>query len=110
RPSEALMSLAQSYQLDPSNYSAGHLLAQLWETSGADYSNQLFRKLMHDHPEQRAATAQAWFGALLCHGDFISIEGLAQERLLDQPRSPEVGVWLNALVFAARRTGNTTMF
>jgi hypothetical protein len=103
RPVPALMWLAQSYELDPANYSAGRVLAQLWEAGGIDYSNRLYRRLMRDHPEERTATAQAWFTALLVHGDFPTIETLARDQLAADP--PHATAWLNALLFASRRTG-----
>ena len=104
RPGPALMWLAQSYELDPANYSAGRILAQIWEAGGPEYSNRLYRRLMHDHPEERSATAQAWFAALLAHGDFAAIESLSGEQLGVDPA--HATAWLNAFLFANRRTGH----
>jgi len=106
RASEALLSLAQSYQLDPHNYAAGRILAQLWQTSEADVSNQIYRKLMAEHPEQRSQTAQAWYMSLLARGDFNAIESLAWDRLNADPST--TSAWLNVLMVASRRTGDTS--
>jgi hypothetical protein len=103
-PVGASMALSQSYDLDPRNYAAGRILAQLWQPGGAEILNRLYRQLMADHPQLRAATAQAWFQALLQHGDFATIATLAQEQLAAQPA--QAGPWLNALLVATRRTGD----
>jgi hypothetical protein len=100
----ASMALSQSYDLDPRNYAAGRILAQLWQPGGTEILNRLYRQLMADHPQLRAPTAQAWFQALLQHGDFATIGTLAQEELAAEPA--EAGPWLNALLVASRRTGD----
>jgi hypothetical protein len=105
RTGEALLYLAQSYQLDPHAYMPGRILAQLWQTSENDVSNQIYRRLMDEHPAQRAETAQAWYLSLLARGDFKSIEVLAWERI--NAEKAEAGVWLNALLVASRRTHDT---
>ena len=104
RTGEALLYLAQSYQLDPHGYMPGRILAQLWQTSENDVSNQIYRRLMAEHPAERAQTAEAWFLSLLARGDFSSIEGLAWDRL--NAGESEASAWLNALVIASRRTGD----
>jgi hypothetical protein len=104
RPIEAIMSLSQSYELDPGNYAAGRYLAQLWQASGADVSNRIYAQLMRDHPAQRPETAQAWYLALLDRGEFPAIETLALDRLQAEP--DKSSGWLNALIFASRRTGD----
>lgn len=105
KPIEAIMSLSQSYELDPMNYPAGRLLAQLWQPSGAEVSNRVYQQLMRDHPSRREETAQAWYAALLARGDFAAIETLALERLPANPQNP--GGWLNVFLFANRRTRNS---
>jgi hypothetical protein len=101
RVREALLSLAQSYELNPHDYLAGRILAQLWQTSESDRSNQIYAKLMAEHPAQRAETAGAWYRSLLARGDFKSIEALAWERMNAGPS--ETGAWLNALLTSSRR-------
>jgi hypothetical protein len=104
RMGEALLFLAQSYQLNPHDYLTCRILAQIWQTSESDVSNQIYGRLMAEHPEQRSETARAWYLSLLARGDFKSIESLAWERL-NADRS-ETDAWLNALVIASRRTGD----
>jgi hypothetical protein len=105
RTGEALLYLAQSYQLDPHSYMTGRILAQLWQTSTNDVSSQIYSKLMAEHPAQRAETAHAWYLSLLARGDFKSIEALAWEMMNSQ--QAETGAWLNAFMIASRRTGDT---
>src|ERR1019366_8122926 len=64
----------------------------------------LYSQLMRDHPERRPETAQAWFLALLSRGEFAAIEALAVDRLQAEPN--QASGWLNALIFASRRTGD----
>ena len=106
RMGEALLSLEQSYQLDPHAYLTGRILAQLWQMSESDQSNQIYRKLMAEHPEQRTQTAMAWHMGLLSRGDFKSVEGLAWERMNADPT--QISAWLNAFMIASRRTRDDT--
>lgn len=100
----ALMSLSTAYSLEPQNYGAGRQLARLWQISQPLYSNQVYRRLINDHPDQAEATAQVWFRALLARGDFNGVESLAAERLLAAPERS--AAWLNAFLFANRRTAD----
>lgn len=99
-PVAAMMALSESYHLDPSNYAVGRMLAQFSQPGWGDTSNSVYLQLMHDHPERRKETASAWFLALLARGDFSTIETLAAERAATDP------AWVNALLFASRRTGD----
>ena len=101
----ALMSLSTAYNLEPQNYNAGRQLARLWQINQPLYSNQVYRRLINDHPGQAEFTAQVWFRALLARGDFHGVETLAAERIVAAPeRSP---AWLNAFLFANRRTADS---
>ncbi len=105
RPADALLALANAYELNPRDYAAGLLLAQLWQRGQALRSDALFARLYKDHPERREQTAQAWYRALLARGDFASILPLATERLLSaEPSAPPPAAWTQAWLFAARRT------
>lgn len=100
----ALMSLSTAYSLTPQNHAAGYRLAQLWQVGQPGLSDQIYRRLLTDHPARADATAQTWFRALLARGDFAAIETLAGERIAaDTERS---GAWLNAFLVANRRTGD----
>jgi len=97
----AMMALSQSYQLDPSNYDVGRMLAQFSQPGWGDTANRVYQQLMREHPERRGETAAAWFLALLSRGDFPTIVTLAADRVAADP------AWLNALLFASRRTGDS---
>jgi hypothetical protein len=101
----ALMALSTAYNLDPQNYAAGRRLASLWQMTQPLYSDQIYNRLLADHPAEAETTAQVWFRALLARGDFKGIETLATDRLLASPAAS--GAWLNAWLFAHRRTAGT---
>ncbi|CAM3112192.1 hypothetical protein [Rariglobus hedericola] len=100
----AVLALSTAYNLDPTNYAAGRQLAHFWQVPQPSLSNQVYSRLLHEHPEEAEATAQVWFLALLARGDFPAIEALAVERIIAAP--DQSGAWLNAFLFANRRTGN----
>lgn len=105
RPADALLALANAYELNPRDYAAGLLLAQLWQRGQALRSDALFARLYKEHPERREQTAQAWYRALLARGDFTSILPLATDRLLSaEPAAPPPAAWIQAWLFAAGRT------
>ena len=97
----AMMSLSTAYSLQPQNYAAGRQLAQFYQIANPGLSNQIYERLLRDHPGEAEATAQAWFRALLARGDFVGVQRLASERIL---AAPEPGAWINAFLFANRRT------
>ncbi len=107
RTAEGLLYLANAYDFDPANYTAGLLLAKNYQVGQAARSDQIFRRLLRDHPARRHATAQDWFRALLARGSFELVAGLAQDELLTDP--DHAGVWMRALVFAARRLPDDTI-
>lgn len=104
---QAFMSLSTAYSLNPQNYDAGLLLARLSEITNPGFSDQIHQRLLIDHPDRAAATAQIWFRALLVRCDFKTIESLAASRILASPG--QAGAWVNALLFANLRTGNNAM-
>lgn len=99
---EGLMYLEQSYNLDPTNYMAGRVLALAAASISPEYSERLYRRLEFAHPEQRTATAQAWLTLLLIQGDSAKIENLAKAQMV--AAAAEAPGWLNAFLFANRRT------
>jgi len=106
RTGEALLYLSNAYEFDPSNYAAGLTLAKALQSGQAVPSNRLYDRLYHEHPTQREATAEEWFRALLARGDFRSIQDLALDRLTHG--TDHASVWMRALVFASRQTGQDT--
>ena len=103
---EAILSLEMVCQLNPRNYSAGIALAGLTQVAANPFiAEHIYERLMHDVPEQRVQTAQIWFRTLLGRADYDRIMPLAATMLSEDPA--ERGAWLNALLFAARQTGNS---
>lgn len=100
----ALMSLSTAYELQPQNYAAGRQLAQLSQVAQPGLSDQVYRRLLNDHPDEAEATAQVWFRALLARGDFVAVQNLAAERIVAAPN--QASAWINAFLFANRRTGD----
>lgn len=102
RVSEGLLYLTNAYDMDPRNYVAGLSLAKHLQAGQPSHSDELFMRLLREHPERRHATAQEWFRALLARGSFARITSLARDELL--AGGPHGQVWTRALVFAARRS------
>ncbi|MSU65236.1 MAG: tetratricopeptide repeat protein [Opitutus sp.] len=67
---EGLLYLANSYEFDPTNYEAGIALAKNYQANQPTHADEVFAKLLREHPAKREATAEAWFRALLPRGDF----------------------------------------
>ncbi len=104
---ESLLSLYNAYELDPGNYPIGLRLAQLWQVNQTEMSDNIYQRLMRDHPDYRSETARLWLRALLARGDFNSIQHLAGDRLVNEiPNNP---AWLHALIFAARQLNDFTV-
>ncbi|MBI4624103.1 MAG: hypothetical protein HY736_12920 [Verrucomicrobia bacterium] len=103
KTAEGLLYLANSYDFDPTNVDAGLALAKHFQAAHPARSDEIFKKLLRDHPGKRAGIAQDWFRALLARGDFEKIAPLAQAEILTD--TVHAGVWIRALLFATRRTG-----
>lgn len=99
----AILSLQRVCELNPRNYSAGLTLASLVQIAGQpSVAEHIYTRLMHDVPEQRATTAQAWGRTLLAGGDYAQLKPLALSMLSEDSGRREA--WLHALLFAARQT------
>ncbi len=107
KTAEGLLYLANSYQFDPTNYIAGLSLAKNLQAGQPGRSDQVYEQLLRDHPNRRSGTAQDWFRALLARGSYAKIAPLARDELLADARFG--GVWLRALLFATRRTGDDAL-
>ena len=105
RTGEALLYLTNAYEFDPGNYVAGLTLAKTLQSGQPVLSNRIYERLYREHLPQQEATAEEWFRALLARGEFPAIQALARDRLLHD--SPHASVWLRALVFATRQSGET---
>lgn len=99
----AILSLQTVCELNPRNYRAGITLASLVQIAGQpSIAEHIYARLMHDVPEQRAATAQIWIRPLLARGAYAQIKPLAIAMLSEDSNRREA--WLHALLFAARQT------
>lgn len=99
---EGLLYLSNAFDFDPANYRVGLKLAKNYQAGQPAQSDEIFNRLLQDHPDRREATAQEWFRALLARGDFPRITTLAQGQIL--AGSPRAAVWMRALLFATERT------
>ncbi|MBI5381520.1 MAG: hypothetical protein HZA31_06430 [Opitutae bacterium] len=102
RVREAVFALGIAYEIDPRNYHAGLILAQLWQTTQPQLSDKLYAQLLVQHPESGPATAQLWFRALLARGEFDRVRQLAAQQMQADPR--EAFSWLHAWLFAVRQS------
>ena len=104
---EAILSLEVVTRLNPRNYTAGLALAGLCQAAAQPYiADQIYERLMRDVSDQRRATAQIWFRALLARAAYAKIQELAAIMLSEDPA--ERAAWLNALLFSCRQTGDHT--
>lgn len=100
---EAILALQMVCEINPRNYPAAITLANLSQVAGQPYvAEHIFARLMHEVPEQRAATAQIWVRFLLARADYAQIKPLATAMLSEDANRREA--WLHALLFAARQT------
>lgn len=104
RHAEGMLYLTNAYEFDPGNYTIGFTLAQRLQLGQPSRADEIYRRLLVSHPAESRATKQAWFRSLLARGDFAVIEPLAASEVLNDPE--HAGVWMRALVFATRHTGN----
>jgi hypothetical protein len=104
RVNEAILSLDLAFRNNPRNYEAGFQFAQLTSPGQPELADPVFALLMRDHPDRRATTSEAWFRFLLAHGRFARVADLASGRLRDDAQQRHV--WLHALFFATRHTGD----
>ncbi|MBI5694056.1 MAG: hypothetical protein HZC55_28610 [Verrucomicrobia bacterium] len=104
---EGLLYLRNAYDLDPSNYVAGIALAKHLQAGQPARSDEVYQRLLRDHPQRRAGTAQEWFRALLARGSFDRIARLARGELLAS--SPGAAVWMRALLYSTRRLPSDTL-
>lgn len=103
RQSEGMLYLTNAYEFDPSNYAVAFALAQKLQLTHPVRADEIYREMARNHPAEHARTYQVWFRALLARGDFAAIEEIARLRLFED--LPNASVWMRALVFATRQTG-----
>lgn len=106
RTSEGMLYLANAHEFDPKNFTIGFSLAQRLQIGQPIRADEIYRRLLTDHPELHSTINQAWFRSLLSRADYTPIEKLAVAELLASP--PHAGVWMRALLFASRQLHTDT--
>lgn len=103
RFAEVPVALQSALQVDPKNFRARAMLANIqWVQGYHDLVHEAFAALLRDYPERRAEVARNWMPKLLVSGDYARIKALALTMLAaDQAAA---GPWAHALVYAARQT------
>lgn len=104
RTNEGLLYLTNAYEFAPENYNTGLSLAKAYQIGQPARSDEIFARLLRDHPRHRAFTGQQWVLALISRGDFKGAATLASSELQGDP--PRANAWMRALLFATARTGN----
>lgn len=102
KPREAVRALGVAYRIKPSDYATVRLLAHFYETTSPSTADDLYARLMREHPAHRTETARFWMRSLLTQGRLEALAGLARQQMADD-RDYTV-VWLNALIFAATQS------
>jgi hypothetical protein len=105
RTGEGLLYLANSYEFDPTNFAAGLSLAKHFQVGQPGRSDEVFARLMRDHPDQQNVTAQEWFRALLARGNFKKINELAREQILSDTK--HAAVWVRVLLVSTRQAADS---
>jgi len=105
RVGEGLLYLQNAYEFDPGNYSVALEMAHTYQAVQPAISNQVFERMLIDHPEHRDEIAGMWLGALLPRADYRQICKLAIAEI--HWDHAHVNAWMRALVFACRRLGDS---
>jgi tetratricopeptide (TPR) repeat protein len=103
RTREALAALETATQLEPGNYQAGLMLAQLFQAGNVTAADDIYARLLREHPEHRAEISREWFRSLLGRGRLEEVATLARRQLATEPA--QAAVWANALIFSAQKLG-----
>ena len=100
------LALNQAYALDPRNFAADRLLAQLSQIGNPDFSDSVYSRLVAEDLEHREDDGQLWVRALIERGDFPGVALLSARMLEGGARHGSA--WAQALLFAERMTGDPT--
>jgi tetratricopeptide (TPR) repeat protein len=98
---EALAALAVAHELDRQNYPVAMMLAQFYQAGNPEMADDLYARLLREHPDHRVETARVWFRSLLARGRLADVAELAQRQLKHEPQ--QASAWVHALIFAARK-------
>lgn len=101
----AVLNLQVAVKLEPTSVEACQLLASLLEGIDWNRAEELRRQLLSARPDQAEAIAQSRLAGLVARGRFQEIQRLAADRLQNSLPQSE-GAWLQAFLFANRRTAD----
>lgn len=101
---EGLFNLNYAYQHDPSNYGVGLALAKNYQAGQPRLSDEVYTRLLRDHPDLHSTTSQEWFRALLARGDFPQAAKVARSEVLADPAHAQV--WMRSLLFVTRQAAD----
>lgn len=106
---QAQINLASARTVDPKNYDAMLLQAQLgMYQHSRQFSDQLFRQLLLDHPAERVRTALAYHDTLLALFRFDAVGELALAMCQSDPA--RTALWCRSLLQALRASGQAAAF
>lgn len=97
---EALTALSVAFELEPSNYRVGMMLAQFYQAGGPGLADDMYARMLREQPEHRTETARVWFRSLLVRGRLTDVAELSRRQLEAEPQ--QASAWTHALVFSAR--------
>jgi tetratricopeptide (TPR) repeat protein len=101
---QSYLALNQAYALDPHNFAADRLLAELAQIGNPDFSDTLYARLLAEDRGHLDDTGQAWIRALIERGDFLMAANVAGRML--QSQAARAPAWAQAMLFAERMTGD----
>ena len=102
---EGLLYLANAYEFDPSNYDVALRTAQTYQAGNPFLSDQIFERLLQDHPEKRDAISGTWLKALVARGNFPRVRDLAETQVIADPA--RANAWMRALIFSCRQVDDS---
>lgn len=106
---QAALALSVAHNLNTNDTEAGLLLVSIWQVTRPGFADQVFASLIQraTSHEEAADYRYLWFRSLLERGDFPAILRVATEALsTPESRPTHARVWVDALVFATRQTGD----
>ncbi len=104
RTAEGMLYLRNAYEFDPGNQLVAVTYAQKLQLGQPLDSDRVYRRLLQDHPEYRDEVSRLWFRAMLARGDFAGVQALARARVMED--TANASVWMRALIFSTRATGD----
>lgn len=104
RLNEAFLALTSAQQRDPGNYESALLLGQITMFQGSMFfADEVFAKLLQEHPAQLARTAVTYHDTLLALNRFNRLAELGLT--MAQTDSGRAALWVRTMLVAVRASG-----